>query len=82
MATSVSGRSQTVASSAKKLRKVLVRLENKIEEGSYYEALQTYRALYGRYCAQGNEQQALSLLVEGASTLLKHGQVRVLRNSF
>ena len=73
MATSP-GRTRAVASSSK-TRKVLERLEQKIQEGSFYEALQTYRALYQRYCAQGNEEQALSLLVEGASTLLKHGQV-------
>lgn len=65
---------RNVASSTK-TRKVAERLEQKIQEGSFYEAHQTYRVLYQRFCAQGNEEQALSLLVEGASTLLKHGQV-------
>ena len=51
------------------------RLQQKIDEGSFYEAHQTYRALYQRFCARGSEEQAISLLLEGASTLLKHGQV-------
>lgn len=61
--------------STSKSRKVMERLQQKIEDGSFYEAHQTYRALYQRFCAQGNEEQAISLLVEGASTLLKHKQV-------
>lgn len=77
-ATSVSGRSRGHSGrpvSAAKSRKVIERLRQKIEDGSFYEAHQTYRALYQRFCAQGNEEQALGLLLEGASTLLKHGQV-------
>ena len=66
-----SGRPMSTAKS----RKVIERLQQKIEEGSFYEAHQTYRALYQRFCAQGNEEQALGLLLEGASTLLKHEQV-------
>lgn len=58
-----------------KSRKVIERLEQKIEDGSFYEAHQTYKALYQRFCAQGNEEKALGLLLEGASTLLKHEQV-------
>lgn len=61
--------------SSAKSRKVIIRLQQKIEEGSFYEAHQTYRALYQRFCAQGSEEQAISLLLEGASTLLKHKQV-------
>lgn len=61
--------------STAKSRKVIERLQQKIDEGSFYEAHQTYRALFQRFCAQGNEEQALGLLLEGASTLLKHGQV-------
>lgn len=72
---SSAGRTSNATLSSKKTKKVLERLEQKIQEGSYYEALQTCRALYERYCVQGNEEQALSLLVEGASTLLKHEQV-------
>lgn len=63
--------------SSAKSRKVMERLQQKIDDGSFYEAHQTYRALYQRFCAQGNEEQAMSLLLEGASTLLKHKQVGV-----
>lgn len=69
------GRSGRPVSTAKS-KKVVERLRQKIEDGSFYEAHQTYRALYQRYCAQGGEEQAIGLLMEGASTLLKHGQVR------
>jgi hypothetical protein len=69
-----SGRSGRPVSTAKS-RKVMERLQQKIEDGSFYEAHQTYRALYQRFCAQGNEEQALGLLLDGASTLLKHQQV-------
>ena len=61
--------------SAAKSRKVMERVRRKIEEGSYYEAHQTYRALYQRFSAQGSEELAINLLVEGASTLLRHEQV-------
>ena len=71
---------RTVSSS--KSRKVIERVRQKIQEGSFYEAHQTYRALYQRFCAQGSEEQAISLLLEGASTLLKHQQVgRLLKHS-
>ena len=70
-------RGGTRSLSSAKSRKVMERLQKKIEDGSFYEAHQTYRALYQRFCAQGNEEQAMSLLVEGASTLLKHQQVGV-----
>ncbi len=71
---STRGRNARSLSSVKS-RKVIERLQQKIEDGSFYEAHQTYRALYQRFCAQGSEEQAISLLLEGASTLLKHGQV-------
>lgn len=61
--------------STTKSRKVVEKLQQKIEDGSFYEAHQTYKALYQRFCAQGSEEQAISLLLEGASTLLKHEQV-------
>lgn len=73
-ATTARNRSGRPISTAKS-RKVVERLQQKIEDGSFYEAHQTYKALYQRFCAQGNEEQALSLLLEGASTLLKHEQV-------
>lgn len=71
------GRTGRPVSTAKS-KKVIERLRQKIEDGSFYEAHQTYKALYQRFCAQGSEEQAIGLLLEGATTLLKHGQVSVL----
>ena len=73
MASRIRGGARPVSNA--KSRKVIERLQQKIGEGSFYEAHQTYRALYQRFCAQGSEEQAISLLLEGASTLLKHEQV-------
>ena len=55
--------------------KVVQRLKQRIEEGKFYEAHQTYKVLYQRYCAQGKTETAKDLLFEGASTLLRHSQV-------
>ncbi len=55
--------------------KVAERLRKRIEDGEYYEALQTYKALYSRYRAQGREQEAVDLVYEGAATLLENSQV-------
>lgn len=74
MATTTRGRSGRPVSTAGS-KKVIERLRAKIEDGSFYEAHQTYKALYQRFCAQGSEERAISLLLEGASTLLKHEQV-------
>ena len=51
------------------------RLKQRIDEGKFYEAHQTYKVLYQRYCAQGKMADARDLLFEGASTLLRHSQV-------
>ena len=61
--------------SSTKSSKVAERLEKKIEDGEYYEALQTYKALYSRYRAQGKDEEALDLVYGGAITLLQHEQV-------
>ena len=61
--------------SASRSSKVAGKLQEKIREGNYYEALQTYRALYQRYSAQGREKDARDLLHDGASLLLRHNQV-------
>ena len=74
MAATERGRSGRPVSAAR-TKKVLERLQGKIEDGCFYEAHQTYKALYQRLCAQGSEEQATSLLLEGAATLLKHSQV-------
>ena len=63
--------------STSKSRKVIERLRQKMKDGSFYEAHQTYKALYQRFCAQGSEEEAIGLLLEGASSLLKHEQVGV-----
>ena len=61
--------------SSSKGTKVAERLQKRIEEGEYYEALQTYKALYQRYRAQNREKEALDLIYDGAATLLQHEQV-------
>lgn len=77
MAASVRSRSRVGRPvSTGKSRKVMERLQKNIEDGSFYEAHQTYRVLYQRFCAQGSEEQAIRLLQEGTTTLLKHEQVR------
>lgn len=55
--------------------RVAQRLKQRVEEDQFYEAHQTYKVLYQRYCAQGKKEAALRLLFEGASTLLQHSQV-------
>ena len=64
--------------SSTKTRKVAQKLQERIRNGEYYEAHQTYRVLYQRYRAQGKQKTALEFLFEGASTLLQHSQVHFL----
>ncbi len=61
--------------SSSRVEKVAQRLRKRIEDGEFYEGLQTYKALYSRYRAQGKEQQAVDLVYEGAVILLEHSQV-------
>ena len=56
--------------------RVAEKLQQKIREKEYYEAHQTYRALYQRYKAQGKESEATDLLYDGSFLLLQHRQVR------
>ncbi len=62
--------------SSVKSGRVAQRLKQRIEDGEFYEAHQTYKVLYQRYCAQGKKEVALKLLFDGAATLLRHSQVR------
>lgn len=66
---------QRRAVSSAKSGRVAQRLKQRIEDGEFYEAHQTYKVLYQRYCAQGKMAAARDLLFEGASTLLRHSQV-------
>ena len=62
--------------SSAKSGRVAQRLKQRIDDGEFYEAHQTYKVLYQRYCAQGRKEAALKLLYDGAATLLRHRQVR------
>lgn len=55
--------------------KVAEKLKQKISDGEYYEAHQTYKMLYQRYCAQARETEGIRLLFEGATLLLENKQV-------
>lgn len=55
--------------------KVVEKLKQKIRDGEYYEAHQTYKMLYQRYCAQGRGNEAIQLLFEGARLLLENRQL-------
>lgn len=75
MATTVTEGRVSGPVSAGRGAKVAERLQKRIESGEYYEALQTYKALYQRYRAQNREKEALDLVYDGAATLLRHEQV-------
>ena len=66
---------QRRAVSSAKSGRVAQRLKQRIEDGQFYEAHQTYKALYQRYCAQGKKEAAMELLYDGASRLLGQNQV-------
>ncbi len=46
-----------------------------VEQGNYYEAHQTMRAIYQRFLAQGKKEKALDLLRRGGLMLLQKCQV-------
>ena len=75
MASKAKYRGRGKAVSTSRSSKVAEKLQEKIREGNYYEAHQTFRALYQRYNAQGREKEAIELLCKGASLLLEHSQV-------
>nr|XP_014099602.2 Golgi to ER traffic protein 4 homolog [Bactrocera oleae] len=52
------------------VNRVLVKLENSIESGNYYEAHQMYRTLYFRYTGQQKYADCLELLWSGAMKLV------------
>ena len=71
---------------------VLKKLEAKVEEGNFYEALQMYKTLYSRfamlfafsrsltlhnrYLSKEEFDKAKNIVTSGANTLLKFKQVR------
>ncbi|XP_067619235.1 Golgi to ER traffic protein 4 homolog [Eurosta solidaginis] len=56
------------------VNRVLVKLENSIESGNYYEAHQMYRTLYFRYTGQKKYSECLDLLLSGAMKLVSKQQ--------
>lgn len=56
------------------VNRVLVKLENSIESGNYYEAHQMYRTLYFRYTGQQKFADCLELLWSGAMKLVSKQQ--------
>jgi len=50
----------------------LKKLEARVKDGNYYEALEIYKSLYYRYCAQKKYRQAINLTVSGSKVLLDH----------
>jgi hypothetical protein len=54
---------------------VLKKLEKRIEDGDYYEALQMYKTLHDRHVSNSNYEEAEKLVVSGSLTLLKMKQL-------
>ncbi|KIM94870.1 hypothetical protein OIDMADRAFT_171713 [Oidiodendron maius Zn] len=57
-----------------KIEKIIVRLQEKIAEGQYYEAQQQTRVVAARYIKQENWDAAIDILFNVAQSLLKAGQ--------
>lgn len=74
MAENSSRKPKTVSSA--RTSRVAARLQEKVRDGHYYEAHQSYKALYQRYRAQRKEKEAVDLLYEGAVVMLESAQVR------
>ena len=55
--------------------RVALKIQQKIDEGRFYEAHQMCRALFRRYTAQGREEEAMDLLYHAAVHFLRHEQV-------
>lgn len=55
---------------------VVQRLQQRVEEGDYYEALQLYKTSYSRFKAQGKLDEAEELLVTGAIAMSCENEVR------
>lgn len=54
---------------------VIQRLQQRVSEGEYYEALQLYKTSYSRLKAQGKLDDAEELLVTGAIAMSKENEV-------
>lgn len=54
---------------------VIQRLQQRVSEGEYYEALQLYKTSYSRLKAQGKLDEAEELLVTGAIAMSKENEV-------
>lgn len=54
---------------------VVQRLQQRVAEGDYYEALQLYKTSYSRYKAQGKLDDAEELLVTGAIAMSQEKEV-------
>lgn len=53
---------------------VVQRLEQRVSEGDYYEALQLYKTSYSRFKAQQKLDDAEELLVTGAIAMAKENE--------
>lgn len=51
------------------------RLQERVADGDYYEALQLYKTSYSRFKAQGKLDDAEELLVAGAVAMTKENEV-------
>lgn len=54
---------------------VVQRLQQRVAEGDYYEALQLYKTSYSRFKAQGKLDDAEELLVTGAIAMSQEKEV-------
>lgn len=57
---------------------VIQRLQQRVDEGDYYEALQLYKTSYSRLKAQGKLDDAEELLTSGAIAMSKENEVNKL----
>lgn len=55
---------------------MIQRLQQRVLEGEYYEALQLYKTSYSRLKAQGKLDDAEELLATGAIAMSKENEVR------
>lgn len=64
-----------MAKSTAGTNKMMVKLENSVKRGDFYEAQQMYKSVSARYLAQSKFAEAMDLLQAGACIQLQHGQV-------
>jgi len=57
------------------IERVLQRIRDQIENGSYYEAQQSYKTVYHRYKAKNMIKESMQVLETGSCLLLEKGQV-------